>query len=77
MGQLGFEFSVQIYLLIGILIIFGLWVFYDQRDKHLYEAERIRVIFHCLKCGQLFTEKKETEVARCTRCGYENSRIRF
>ena len=72
-----FELSVLIYLCIGITTIFGLWFFYDRRDKRLYEAERIRVVFHCLKCGQLFTEKKETEVARCTRCGYENSRIRF
>ncbi len=77
MIRVDYELFILLYLCTGIATIFGLWFYYDRRDKRLYEAERIRVVFHCLKCGQLFTEKKQAEVAECPRCGYENSRIRF
>lgn len=70
-------FGALIYIFSALTLILGLWLFYDLRDKNLYEAERKKVIFHCIKCDKIFTAKCGSEVARCPRCGFENTRLKF
>jgi hypothetical protein len=33
---------------IGLALVFGLWIYYDQRDQRAYEQERAQSLFHCL-----------------------------
>jgi len=66
-----------IYIFSALALIFGLWLFYDRRDKNLYEAERKKVVFHCIKCDKIYTGKQGSEAARCPRCSFENSRLKF
>lgn len=66
-----------IYIFSALTLIFGLWLFYDRRDMNLYEAERKKVIFHCIKCDKIYTGKQGVETSRCPRCSFENSRLKF
>lgn len=54
-----------------------LWVYYDRRDRTLYDAERRKITFHCIRCDHLYTEKAGAETAVCPRCGHTNVRLKF
>ena len=67
-------------LLYGLLV-FGsfivLWVYYDRRDRRLYDAQRRKISFHCIRCNHLYTEKAGTDTAPCPKCGHGNVRLKF
>ena len=77
MIALDFSVFAALYVALGLLVILGLWFYYDRRDKRLYEEERAKMIFHCIKCGNLYSRVGTVETARCSRCGFENARLRF
>jgi hypothetical protein len=62
---------------IGLALVFGLWIYYDQRDQRAYEQERAQSLFHCLKCGRLYTAPRASLSARCPACEFENSKLKF
>jgi hypothetical protein len=66
-----------LYLGAGFLLIFGLWLTYDRRDQQLRQAQRSPVIFHCIKCGQIYTRSESVEEADCPACQFTNGRLRF
>ncbi len=66
-----------IYLFSALGFIGALWLYYDLRDKNLYEAERKKVTFYCVKCERLYTGRHGSETAACPRCKFENARLRF
>lgn len=66
-----------IYIFSAMALLIGLWLFSDLRDKNLYEAERKKVIFHCIKCDKIYTSRQGTEVAPCPRCQFNNARLKF
>lgn len=66
-----------IYIFCALGLIVGLWIYYDLRDNNLYEAERKRTIFHCVKCDKIYTKKQGTEVGACPRCGFKNARLKY
>jgi hypothetical protein len=64
----------------GLLVLGGfgfLWFYYGRRDRALYDAERRKISFHCIRCDHLYTEKAGTDTAPCPRCGHSNSRLKF
>ena len=65
------------YCLLALGFFFGVWLYYDRRDHALYDTERRKVTFHCIRCGQLYTAKTGTETAACPRCGHTNARLKF
>jgi hypothetical protein len=72
-----FTFDVLLYGLL-VLGVFGfLWAYYDRRDRALYDAERRKITFHCIRCDHLFTEKDGTDTANCPKCGHANTRLKF
>jgi len=68
---------VIIYGLLGVGLFGVLWFFYDRRDRHLYDATRRKVTFHCIRCDHLYTEKMGAESASCPQCGHTNTRLKF
>jgi Zn finger protein HypA/HybF involved in hydrogenase expression len=61
-----------------VLGLFGfLWAYYDRRDRALYDAGRIKITFHCIRCDHLYTEKTGTVTAPCPQCGHPNTRLKF
>ncbi|OIO60584.1 MAG: hydrogenase nickel incorporation protein HypA [Verrucomicrobia bacterium CG_4_10_14_3_um_filter_43_23] len=71
------QFLALIYLGIGMVGIFALWVYYDFRDKAEYEAERNVTVFHCVKCGRVYSKKAGAEMGECPDCGFDNVRLKF
>lgn len=66
-----------VYCLLALGFFFGVWIYYDRRDHALYDTERRKVTFHCIRCSQLYTAKTGTETAACPRCGHTNARLKF
>ena len=77
MFSIDLEVFILIYVVGGLAFILVLWLYYDRRDINLYEAKRTTVVFHCVKCGQLYTALKGNEVAGCPACDFKNSRLKF
>lgn len=74
-----FELSTAavVYCLLVGLSFLGLWLWYDRRDHRRFERERRRTTFHCIRCDALYTAPGDIELARCPKCGHENSRLKF
>ncbi len=63
---------------VAVLGLFGfLWIYYDRRDRALYDKERRKITFHCIRCDQLYTQPVGTETADCPKCGHNNVRLKF
>jgi len=72
-----FTLDVLLYAL-PVVGLFGfLWIYYDRRDRALYDAERIKITFHCIRCDHLYTQKVGTATAACPKCGHINTRLKF
>jgi hypothetical protein len=65
------------YCLLALFFFCGVWLYYDRRDHALYDTERRKVTFHCIRCSQLYTAKAGTEAADCPCCGHTNTRLKF
>jgi primosomal protein N' len=66
-----------VYCLLVLGFFCGVWLYYDRRDHALFEAERRKVTFHCIRCDHLYTVKMGTGTAACPRCGHPNVRLKF
>jgi len=67
-------------LLYGMLVLgmfAALWFYYDRRDRELYDAQRRKISFHCIRCNHLYTQKAGTDSAPCPKCGHANVRLKF
>lgn len=62
-------------LVIGVFVV--LWIYYDRRDRDLYERQRRKISFHCIRCDHLYTQPVGTETADCPKCGHHNTRLKF
>jgi hypothetical protein len=72
-----FTVGVLVYALL-VLGLFGfLWVYYDRRDRTMYDAERRKITFHCIRCNTLYAEKSGSATAPCPKCGHVNVRLKF
>jgi uncharacterized paraquat-inducible protein A len=72
-----FTTAAVIYCTLVAIVFLGLWLWNDRRDHRTFEQERRKTTFHCIRCDQLYTEVIGTELARCPRCGHENTRLKF
>ncbi len=73
------DFTLDV-LLYGLVVFGGvgaLWFYYDRRDRALYDDQRRKITFHCIRCDTLYTEKAGTETAPCPKCGHQNIRLKF
>jgi hypothetical protein len=66
-----------LYVSAGLVLIFGLSAYYDQRDRRVYEQERAQSLFHCLKCGRLYSAPRYLREVACPGCNFENSKLKF
>ncbi len=66
-----------IYTFSACALILILWLVYDLRDRGLYDSERRKSIFHCIRCDKLYAVRAGTETCPCPRCAFRNARLRF
>lgn len=65
-------------LCLAFLVFFLLLCkFYDRRDFAVFESERRKTTFLCVRCETLYTRSGEPETCVCPRCGFTNARLRF
>lgn len=75
-----YPFSALQVFAYGLLVVgpFAvLWFYCDRRDRNLYDRQRRKITFHCVRCDHLYTQKTGTELADCPKCGHQNVRLRF
>ncbi|MCG8528339.1 MAG: hypothetical protein MI748_18305 [Opitutales bacterium] len=76
-----FTVDINLFVSTGIFIGLGfiaiLWIYYDTYGKSIHQNKRDRVIFHCVKCGHVYTAAKGIEEANCPRCQMDNIKLRF
>ena len=56
-----FTFHVLCY---GLVVLGGfgvLWFFYDRRDRALYDVQRRKITFHCIRCDKPFGVRSTIE----------------
>jgi len=68
---------VLLYVSGGLVLMLGLWVYYEERDRRIHETERAQSLFHCLKCGRLYSASRSLREAPCPGCAFENSKLKF
>lgn len=72
-----FTFAVILYGVLALGVFLGLWLYYDRRDRSLYDVERRKITFHCIRCDHLYTQQAGTETAPCPKCSHVNTRLKF
>lgn len=78
MFELGLQTFVFLFLTGGLSLVFGLWIYYDRRDRALYDQLRSKRAYHCVKCGHLYAvEAGFEEITSCPHCQFKNSRLKF
>jgi hypothetical protein len=75
--NLNFSSFIVLYLSVGLAIVLGLWIYYEQRDQRIYDRERSQSLFHCLKCGRLYSAPRFEQAVCCPGCNFENSKLKF
>ena len=62
--------------LVGVTL---LWFFYDRRDSRRFEARRRQKVFHCVRCGNLYSVTKAdvSEGEACPECDYKNYELSY
>jgi predicted RNA-binding Zn-ribbon protein involved in translation (DUF1610 family) len=75
--NLDFSFFILSSIAIGVVLMLGMWLYYDRRDQQVYETERSQSLFHCLKCGRVYSAPRCHQAANCPDCGFENSKLKF
>jgi predicted RNA-binding Zn-ribbon protein involved in translation (DUF1610 family) len=63
-------------LSVGVIVV-GLWLYYDRRERTKYEAEARKATFHCIKCDNLYSSNQLSSSVDCPKCGHSNARLRF
>ena len=74
---LSVELFFLLYIAGGFALIFSLWFYYDWRDKHQHATHSAKVIYHCIKCSQIYTGAGGSEECDCPQCGFTNGRLKF
>lgn len=72
-----FATATVLYCFVVAATFLSLWIYYDRRDHRRFEVERRKSTFHCIRCDSLYSVSGGAQLSRCSRCGHENSRLRF
>jgi DNA-directed RNA polymerase subunit RPC12/RpoP len=71
------DIVVAIIISVGLALVFGVWMQYDRADRLFRDHRRLRTVFHCVKCGTLYTRPRRRETGVCPKCGHNNIRLKF
>jgi uncharacterized paraquat-inducible protein A len=73
----GLDIIFLFLLTAGIVLLMGLWIYYERRDGQRESEGRQDVIYHCIKCSQIYTGVRGSEECDCPKCGFCNGRLQF
>lgn len=69
--------ALAIILSLGLTLLFGGWFLCEWYERGSEDHRRIRTVFHCVKCGLLYTRPRRRAVGVCPKCGHANNRLKF
>lgn len=75
--SISLEVGAMVYTLCAYGAVFVLWFLSDMRDRALYDSERRKGTFHCIRCDHLYAARAGTETCPCPRCQFRNTRLQF
>lgn len=66
-------------ILLSCAIALGLIVrgYYDRRERLLNDHRRHLTVFHCIRCGKVYSRSRRREISVCPHCGFKNTRLKF
>ncbi|OAM87204.1 hydrogenase nickel incorporation protein HypA [Termitidicoccus mucosus] len=68
---------VVIYCFLVAALFLAMWIFYDRRDYALFDHERRKSTFLCVRCEHLYAAAGSPEECPCPKCGHENARLKY
>lgn len=74
-----FTWFLILYTGSALLAVSVLWFLYEKWDKGAFDARRKRKVFHCVRCGNLYSiRKRDTHDGQeCPECGYKNYELSY
>lgn len=74
-----FNWFLILYTGSALVGVSALWFFFDRSDKRSFESSRRQKIFHCVRCGHLYSVKKRdvSNGEKCPECEYKNFELSF
>lgn len=74
-----FTWFLSIYVGSALVIVAGLWFWHDRKDRQQFEESRRRKVFHCIRCGSLYSVRmRDVEQGQpCPKCQYNNYELSF
>ncbi|MCH6258364.1 hypothetical protein MLD52_17520 [Puniceicoccaceae bacterium K14] len=74
-----FTWFIVLYTGSALLGILGLWFWYDKREGGSFEKARRRKVFHCVRCGSVYSARKAdvSEGEACPKCEYKNYELSY
>lgn len=74
-----FTWFLILYTGSALVAIAGLWFFYEKRDRSAFDARRKLKVFHCVRCGHLYSVRKRdvSEGEACPECEYKNYELSY
>ena len=63
-------------LALGVLAVFGLWMWMDARTTKL-RREAPTHSYHCVRCGNLYSGPESATKIACPRCGFANISLKI
>jgi hypothetical protein len=77
MLHVGIESFLAAFLILGMLFFLLASIYYDRRDRRLYDDTRRQHVHHCVKCGKTYTSSESGAAVACPACLFKNSALRF
>ena len=69
--------AIVIFCVLIAATFLSLWLYYDHRDYSIFERQRRKTTFHCIKCDQLYIVRGIVDEAECPHCHRMNTRLTF
>lgn len=77
MGIQNLGFLVFVVVSVTLSFIIGLWLYFDHCEKDRFEKRRLWGIFHCIKCGRIYTYKDKQAHVPCPDCSFKNNNLKY
>ena len=68
MITINFSDAISAYLCGALLLVFGLWIFYNYREPHRRLSDDTEKITQCPYCSYVFINQQKSEIFSCPEC---------
>lgn len=77
MFVIGIAYLALLYIGLFLIPLLILSFYYDKRDINQHNKQRSLVVFHCVKCENVYSLRGGSEMGNCPKCEFNNVRLKF